>query len=97
MTLVMSLNIFTRGRIALLEDREMAIKVNADIVDTYQREGYGPAMAKFIQLVMYQGPLPDDYLDQPVPDPAQFGLPAEDDGSRDYSLLSGNLTMPRRP
>ncbi|HEX5994617.1 MAG TPA: alpha/beta fold hydrolase [Jiangellales bacterium] len=80
--------------VALLEDREMAIKVNADIVDTYQREGFGPAMAKFIQLVMHLGPLPDDYLDRPAPDPAQFGLPTEDDGSRDDPLLSGNLTMP---
>lgn len=80
--------------VALLEDREMAAKVNADIVDTYQREGFGPAMAKFIKLVMHQGPLPDDYLDQPAPDPAQFGLPTDDDGSRDDPLLSGNLTMP---
>jgi hypothetical protein len=80
--------------VTLLEDREMAIKVNADIVDTYQREGFGPAMAKFIQLVMRQGPLPDDYLDQPAPDPTQFGLPTEDDGSRDDLLLSGNLAMP---
>ena len=51
-------------------------------------------MAKFIQLVMHQGLLPDDYLDQPGPDPAQFGLPDEDDGSRDDLLLSGNLAMP---
>jgi pimeloyl-ACP methyl ester carboxylesterase len=78
----------------LLEDREIAIKVNADIVDTYQRDGFGPAMAKFIQLVMRQSPLPSDYLDQPAPDPAQFGLPTEDDGSRDDLLLSGNLAMP---
>jgi pimeloyl-ACP methyl ester carboxylesterase len=62
--------------VALLEDREMAMKVNADIV------------------VMRQSPLPDDYLDQPAPDPAQFGLPTEDDGSRDDLLLSGNLAMP---
>jgi hypothetical protein len=68
--------------------------VNADIVDTYQREGFGPAMAKFIQLVMRQSPLPSNYLDQPAPDPAQFGLPTEDDGSRDDLLLSGNLAMP---
>src|SRR5256885_5620210 len=80
--------------ITLLEDTQMAIKVNADIVDTYQRDGFGPAMAKFIQLVMHQGPLPDDYLDRPGPDPAQFGLPTEDDGSRDDLLLSGNLAMP---
>ena len=80
--------------LALLEDREMAIKANADIVDTYQREGFGPAMARFIQLVMRQSLLPDDYLDQPAPDPAQFGLPTEDDGSRDDLLLAGNLAMP---
>jgi pimeloyl-ACP methyl ester carboxylesterase len=80
--------------VTLLEDREMAIKVNADIVETYQRDGFGPAMAKFIQLVMRQSPLPGDYLDQPAPDPAQFGLPTEDDGSRDDLLLSGNLAMP---
>jgi pimeloyl-ACP methyl ester carboxylesterase len=72
----------------------VAHPVNADIVDTYQREGFGPAMAKFIQLVMRQSPLPDDYLDQPAPDPAHFGLPTEDDGSRDDLLLSGNLAMP---
>ncbi len=80
--------------VALLEDSGMLIRVNADMVDTYQREGFGPAMAKFIQLVMHRGPLPDDYLDRSAPDPAQFGLPTEDDGSRDDPLLSGNLTMP---
>jgi pimeloyl-ACP methyl ester carboxylesterase len=80
--------------ITLLGDSQMAMKANADIVDTYQRDGFGPAMAKFIQLVMHQGPLPDDYLDRPAPDPAQFGLPTEDDGTRDDLLLSGNLAMP---
>lgn len=80
--------------VALLDDSEMAFKVNTDIMDTYQRDGYGPAMAKFIQLVMHVGPLPDDYLDRPPPDPAQFGLPTEDDGSRDDPLLAGNLKMP---
>jgi hypothetical protein len=80
--------------VTLLEDREVAIKVNADIVDTYRRDGFGPAMAKFLQLVMRQSPLPADYLDRPAPDPAQFGLPTEDDGSRDDLLLSGNLAMP---
>jgi pimeloyl-ACP methyl ester carboxylesterase len=80
--------------VTLLEDREIAIRVNADIVATYQRNGFGPAMAKFMQLVMRQSPLPADYLDQPAPDPAQFGLPTEDDGSRDDLLLSGNLAMP---
>jgi pimeloyl-ACP methyl ester carboxylesterase len=80
--------------VTLLEDRDVALRVQANIVDTYQREGFGPAMAKFIQLVMYAGPLPPDYLDQPAPDPAMFGLPADDDGSRDDPLLSRNLAMP---
>lgn len=79
---------------ALLEDAEMASRVNADIIDTYQRDGYGPAMAKFIELVMHIGPLSDDYLDEPPPDPAEYGLPTEDDGSRDDLLLAGNLAMP---
>lgn len=79
---------------ALLEDRETLQAVAADIVGTYHREGYGPAMAKFIQLVMTTGPLPADYLDRPAPAPEQFGLPTEDDGSRDDLLLSGNLAMP---
>ncbi|HEX6301028.1 MAG TPA: hypothetical protein VF148_11235 [Acidimicrobiia bacterium] len=29
--------------VALLEDSEMTIKVNADMVDTYRRDGFGPA------------------------------------------------------
>ena len=44
-------------------------------------------MAKFITLVMSQGELPADYLDQPAPDPAQFGQSSEDDGSRDNPLM----------
>lgn len=79
---------------ALLEDADVLAKVNADITATYQREGFGPAMAKFIQLVMHQGVLTEDYLDRPAPDPAAFGLPTEDDGSRDDLLLGGNLEMP---
>jgi hypothetical protein len=51
-------------------------------------------MAKFIQLVMHTGPLTPDYLDQPAPDPSAFGLPVDDDGSRDDLLLSHNLAMP---
>jgi pimeloyl-ACP methyl ester carboxylesterase len=80
--------------VTLLEDRETARKVTADILDTYQQHGYGPAMAKFVKLVMHPGPLPDNYLDQPPPDPVQFGFPARDDGSRDDLLLSRALAMP---
>ena len=48
-------------------------------------------MAKFIAVVMEQGPLPADYLSRPAPDPAAFGLPAADDGSRDDPLVGQNM------
>jgi hypothetical protein len=48
-------------------------------------------MAKFIALVSYQGPIPPEFADQPAPDPAQFGLPTTDDGSRDDPLVGQNI------
>jgi pimeloyl-ACP methyl ester carboxylesterase len=74
-----------------LPDREAVLAACADIRATYYRGGFGPAMAKFIAIVSYEGPFPDGYADQPGPDPAMFGLPAEDDGSRDDPLLSHNI------
>jgi hypothetical protein len=47
-------------------------------------------MAKFIMLVMHKGTIPADFADQSA-DPAQFGLPTEDDGSRDDPLLGQNM------
>jgi hypothetical protein len=72
---------------ALLPDREQVLAVAEDIRSTYQSAGDGPAMAKFIALVMVDGQLTDDYLRQPAPDPAMFGLSPEDDGSRDNALI----------
>ena len=37
-----------------------------------------------------EGPLSPSYADLPDPDPAAFGLPTEDDGSRDDPLLREN-------
>jgi GntR family transcriptional regulator/MocR family aminotransferase len=74
-----------------LPDAETAMAVCVDMHETYLRSGFGPAMAKFIALVSYQGPLPADYLDQPAPDPAAFGLPTEDDGSRNDPLVGLNM------
>ena len=76
---------------AELPDREEALAVIRDIHDTYQRDGFGPGMAKFIAVVMHKGPFPADYTEQPGPDPATFGLPTEDDGSRDDVLLGQNI------
>ncbi|MEV8373913.1 alpha/beta hydrolase [Kribbella sp. NPDC056861] len=76
---------------AILPDSKEALKACEDISETYQRDGMGPAMAKFISIVGFEGEIPADYTEQPAPDPAMFGLPAEDDGSRDDALLGQNL------
>jgi pimeloyl-ACP methyl ester carboxylesterase len=72
-------------------DSEAALAISRDIHETYLREGQGAAMAKFIALVSRQGELTMDYLEQPAPDPAMFGLPTEDDGTRDDPLLGQNM------
>lgn len=74
----------------VLQDREQALAATQDIRSTYEREGLGPAMAKFITLVQIKGDIPADFADQPV-DPAMFGLPTTDDGSRDDPLVGQNI------
>jgi pimeloyl-ACP methyl ester carboxylesterase len=75
----------------ILPDSEAALAAVADMYETYQRDGMGPGMAKFITLVSYDGEIPADYTQQPAPNPAMFGLPVDDDGSRDDALLGQNL------
>jgi pimeloyl-ACP methyl ester carboxylesterase len=74
-----------------LPDREPVLAACVDIHQTYQRRGYGPAMAKFIALISHDGPIPGGYADRPAPNPADFGLPTEDDGSRDDPLVGQNM------
>lgn len=76
---------------SVLPDADMVLAICRDIYDTFQRGGTAPAMAKFIAVTAYAGPFPADYLEQPAPDPAAFGLPPEDDGNRDDPLLSQNM------
>jgi pimeloyl-ACP methyl ester carboxylesterase len=78
-----------------LPDREEALAACDAIRESYLRAGFGPAMARFIALVSYEGPFPAGFAKQPDPNPADFGLPAEDDGSRDDPLLG--LNMPSTP
>jgi pimeloyl-ACP methyl ester carboxylesterase len=77
--------------IQVLPDRVHALAATADIRHTYDRSGLGPGMAKFIALVGWKGEFPGDYTERPAPDPAMFGLPAEDDGSRNDALIAQNL------
>ncbi|HTS94990.1 MAG TPA: alpha/beta hydrolase [Streptosporangiaceae bacterium] len=78
-----------------LPDCEQALAACAAIRETYERSGFGPAMARFIVLVSLEGPVPAGFAEQPGPDPAGFGLPAEDDGTRDDPLVG--LNMPSCP
>jgi len=73
--------------VAYLPDREVALAVLRDMKETYRTQGNGPAMAKFIALVMHDGELTPDYLDRPAPDPAMFGMSSEDDGDRTSPLM----------
>jgi pimeloyl-ACP methyl ester carboxylesterase len=75
----------------VLPDREYALAAARDIHKTYLRRGFGAGMAKFIALVMERGPITADYAGRPAPDPAVFGLPAEDDGTRTDVLLGQNM------
>jgi pimeloyl-ACP methyl ester carboxylesterase len=74
----------------VLPDREQALAAVVDIHGTYEREGLGPAMAKFIALTSLKGPIPADFADQ-SPSPDDFGLPSEDDGSRDDPMLGQHI------
>jgi pimeloyl-ACP methyl ester carboxylesterase len=78
-----------------LPDREEALAACEAIRETYDRDGFGPAMARFIALVSYEGPFPPGFAKQPGPNPADFGLPTGDNGSRDDPLLG--LNMPSTP
>jgi pimeloyl-ACP methyl ester carboxylesterase len=75
-----------------LPDRDAALAAARDIHATYMRSGFGAGMAKFIALVQHKGPVLADWVDQPAPDPAMFGLPTADDGSRTDVLMGQNMT-----
>lgn len=76
---------------SILPDREGAMAATRAIHDTYQRSGFGPAMAQFIAAVSHQGPMDAEFAARPAPDPAMFGLPTEDDGTRSDPMLGQNL------
>ena len=76
---------------SILPDREAAMAFTQAIGATYQRSGFGPAMAQFIVAVSHQGEITPEFAAQPAPDPAMFGLPTEDDGNRTDPLLFQNI------
>src|SRR5213075_661408 len=74
--------------IPVLPDAPAAARAQAGFRDAYEARGAGAGMAAFIAMTSWRGEFTDEYFAQPAPDPAQFGMPAEDDGSRDDPLLS---------
>jgi pimeloyl-ACP methyl ester carboxylesterase len=75
--------------LTILPDADRALAAERDVQTAYQNEGFASGMAKFIVMTSWQGEFTDDFAAQAAPDPVQFGLPMEDDGSRDDPLLSG--------
>ncbi|HEV8488189.1 MAG TPA: alpha/beta hydrolase [Candidatus Limnocylindrales bacterium] len=75
----------------VLPDSENAKAAARAVNETYKRSGFGAGMAHFIAVVSHEGEFPDDFAQQPAPDPAMFGMPTEDDGSRDDVLMAQNI------
>lgn len=76
---------------ALVPDRGAALAACRAVARTYQERGFGAGMAHFIAVVSHEGPFTDELAAQPGPDPAMFGMPSEDDGTRTDPLLSQNM------
>ncbi|MGW5384412.1 alpha/beta fold hydrolase [Nocardia sp. NPDC003963] len=74
--------------ISVLPDAAAAERARVAVRDAYEAAGFGAGMAAFLALTSWQGEFTDEYFAQPAADPALFGMPAGDDGSRDDPLLS---------
>jgi pimeloyl-ACP methyl ester carboxylesterase len=74
--------------IPVLPDAEAAGRAAAGFRDAYARGGRNAGMAAFIAMTSWPGEFTEDYFKRPAPSPAEFGMPTEDDGSRDDPLLS---------
>ncbi len=74
--------------IPMLPDSAAAERARAAVRDAYEAEGSSAGMAAFIAMTSWRGEFTDEYFAQPAADPAAFGMPTADDGSRDDPLLS---------
>ena len=74
--------------IPVLPDAAAAERALAGVRDAYEAKGSNAGMAAFIAMTSWPGEFTDEYFTRPTPDPAAFGMPSEDDGSRDDPLLS---------
>ncbi len=74
--------------IPVLPDAAGAERARAAVRDAYESGGANAGMAAFMAMTSWRGEYSDEYFRRPAPDPAAFGMPTEDDGSRDSPLLS---------
>lgn len=74
--------------IPVLPDAAAAERARAAVRDVYRAGGPNAGMAAFIAMGSWRGEYTEEYLGQPAPDPGAFGMPTDDDGSRDDPLLS---------
>lgn len=73
---------------SVLRDAVAAQRALAGFRSAYATKGWGAGMAAFIAMASWRGEFTEEYFAQPAPDPAHFGVPSDDDGSRDDPLLS---------
>ena len=76
---------------SILPDSENAKAVVRAIQSSYQAGGSNAGMAHFMAVTSHRGPFPDDFASQPAPDPAAFGMPTDDDGTRNDVMLAQNI------
>ena len=74
--------------VPVLPDAEAAARALRGVREAYEAKGWGAGMAAFIAMTSWPGEFTNEYFARPAPDPAQFGMPAEDNGARDDPLLS---------
>lgn len=73
---------------SVLPDADAVHRARIAYTQAYQDRGWGAGMAAFVAMTSWEGEVTEEFLAQPAPDPAAFGMPTEDDGRRDDPLLS---------
>ncbi|MEU0148764.1 alpha/beta hydrolase [Streptomyces sp. NPDC006288] len=74
--------------ITLTPDGPAAVRARARVLEAYEKRGWGAGMAAFVAMTSWEGEFTEAFFAQPDADPATFGMPAGDDGSREDPLLS---------
>ena len=72
----------------VLPDAEAAQRAQVAVRDAYEANGSNAGMAEFIAMTSWPGEFTEGYFARPPADPAAFGMPTDDDGTRDDPLLS---------